>query len=540
MKRLMSACVIAFGYLINGKNFSMPNKARSRRLTRKRLLLTSVFSLSLGCFAIGGLSLNASPPPAMAQSGLFGSQPQSFADVVDKVQPSVVSVRVKSEQVQTATDMGDLSFFFRDLPPNHPLRKFFDDNMGPRGGGNSGPQRRNSPRSPQGKFGMAQGSGFFISEDGYVVTNNHVVENAKSVELATNDGKTLTARVIGTDPRTDLALLKVDGKDKYPYVKFAAASPRVGDWVVAIGNPFGLGGSVTAGIVSARGRDIGAGPYDDFLQIDAAVNRGNSGGPTFNLNGEVVGINTAIYSPSGGNVGIAFAVPFNVATSIVEELRDRGSITRGWLGIQIQPITAEIAESMGLTEAVGALIVEPQKDGPGEKAGLRAGDAVLQVNGEKVADARDLSRKIANIKPNAKTTLTIWRDGKEITLNAELGTLPRDLSANADQESGHENSESTPGSTVLSDLGIELQAARNVTGAGRDGVVVTAITANTPTSEKLSTGDIILAIGGEMVNTPSDVEKAVSEAQKNKQKSILIRVKSGQVTRFVAIPVAKG
>ena len=230
-------------------------------------------------------------------------------------------------------------------------------------------------------FTTGQGSGFFISADGYAVTNNHVVDKAESVEVTTDDGKTYTAKVIGTDPRTDVALIKVDGRNDFPFVAFTEQPPRIGDWVLAVGNPFGLGGTVTAGIVSARGRDIGAGPYDDFIQIDAPVNKGNSGGPTFDVNGNVIGVNTAIFSPSGGSVGIAFAIPADTVKAVVAQLKDKGSVTRGWIGVQIQPVTDEIADSLGLKNAQGALVAEPQADGPAVKAGIEAGDVITAVNG---------------------------------------------------------------------------------------------------------------------------------------------------------------
>lgn len=282
------------------------------------------------------------------------------------------------------------------------------------------------PRGPQQppRAQLSQGSGFFVSQDGYVVTNNHVVANAAEVQLVTDGGKTLSAKVIGTDPRTDLALLKVNESGNYPFVQLAAGKPRTGEWVLAVGNPFGLGGTVTAGIVSAQGRDIGSGPYDDFLQIDAAVNRGNSGGPTFNQRGEVVGVNTAIYSPSGGNVGIAFAIPAATVQSVVEQLKEHGSVARGFIGVQIQPVTAEVADAIGLKDAKGALIAEAQSNGPAAKAGLKRGDTILAVNGEKIADARELSKKIATFAPGTKTSLTIWRDGKEREVSFEVGRQP--------------------------------------------------------------------------------------------------------------------
>ncbi len=294
------------------------------------------------------------------------------------------------------------------------------------------PRARGRP-GPRGRqFGQSQGSGFFISADGYIVTNNHVVQNGVEVQVTMDDGRTLDATVVGADPKTDLAVLKVKQEGTYPFVRFAQGNPRIGDWVVAVGNPFGLGGTVTAGIVSARGRDIGSGPYDDYLQIDAAVNRGNSGGPTFDLNGDVVGVNTAIYSPSGGNVGIAFAVPSEVAVSVVEQLKSGGSVSRGFIGVQIQPVTKDIADSLGLKEARGALVAEAQADGPAAAAGVKAGDTIVSVDGKAVDGPRQLSREIAAKKPGSTVAIGVVRDGKEQTLSLKLGTLPGERQARAE------------------------------------------------------------------------------------------------------------
>ena len=281
-----------------------------------------------------------------------------------------------------------------------------------------------------------QGSGFFITADGYAVTNNHVVQNAENVQVTTDDGKTYTAKVIGTDPRTDLALIKVDGKD-FPYVKLADSAPRVGDWVLAVGNPFGLGGTVTAGIVSARGRDIGAGPYDDFIQIDAPVNKGNSGGPTFDVDGNVIGVNTAIFSPSGGSVGIAFDIPADTVKNVVTQLREKGSVTRGWIGVQIQPVTPDLADSLGLKKAAGALVSEPQPNSPAAKAGIESGDVITSVDGTSVADARELARRIGTMAPGTSVKLGLIHQGQEKTVTLTLGTLPSERQA-ANQQNQRE------------------------------------------------------------------------------------------------------
>jgi len=350
----------------------------------------------------------------------------SFADVVEKVKPAVVSVRVRTENVQVSDETpapgrrGDNNrqFSMPDLDPSHPLYEFFRrfEDFGDQG------PRSEAPRPP--RRGASQGSGFFVSGDGYIVTNHHVVRNASKTEIVLDDGRTFEARVVGNDPRTDLAVLKIDDEgDDFPYVALSSGRGRIGDWVVAIGNPFGLGGTVTAGIISAEARDIGAGPYDEFLQIDAPINRGNSGGPTFNLTGEVVGVNTAIYSQSGGNVGIAFAIPAHVTERVVSELIESGEVTRGYLGVQIQPVTKEIAEAVGLDEGKGALIAQPQPDSPAAKAGLRSGDIIISMDGVAIEDHRDLSRKVAMIAPGQTVEVTIFRRGQQEVVSVEIGRL---------------------------------------------------------------------------------------------------------------------
>jgi serine protease Do len=396
-----------------------PNLSPSKRRTAW-LSAAALAALIAGGAVESGLVPPA--PPAYAQApAVAASAMPSFADVVDKVKPAVVSVRVK---ISTVADRGGdegEAFGLPDLPPGSPMERFFrrfQDEEGGRGFRfRQGPGQGPGPR----RNAEAQGSGFFISADGYVVTNNHVVDHASEMQVVMDDGRTLDAKVVGTDPKTDLALLKVKEGGDFAFVPFAAKSPRVGDWVVAIGNPFGLGGTVTAGIVSARGRDIGAGPYDDFLQIDAPVNRGNSGGPTFNLNGEVVGINTAIASPSGGSVGIAFAIPSESAQAVVASLKANGTVARGFIGVQIQPVTNDIAEAMGLKERKGALVAEVVRGGPAEKAGLKRGDAVVAVEGQPIREPKDLSRRIAAFEPGKSVSLTVLRDGKERAVTIEIG-----------------------------------------------------------------------------------------------------------------------
>ena len=456
----------------------------------------------------------------------------SFADVVERVKPAVVSVRVRAENV---VDRGDTrSFGMPGMDEDHPLRDFFRRFRGEERGWGRGEERRwgggeerSQPRPGPRRFGQSQGSGFFISADGYVVTNNHVVDNAGSVEIVMDDGRTFNAKVIGTDPKTDLALLKVDEGGDFPHVRLATEKTRIGDWVVAIGNPFGLGGTVTAGIVSAHGRNIGAGPYDDFLQIDAAVNRGNSGGPTFNLKGEVVGVNTAIASPSGGSVGIAFAIPAHVAEKVVADLKDDGKVTRGFLGVHIQPVTKEIAEAMGLKDARGALVAEATRDSPAARAGIRTGDAIIAVDGERIKDARALSLKIASYAPGKSVPVTVWRDGKEQTVTVEIGGQEGERRTRADFGSGRADD-------AQPRLGLQLAPAE-----GEDGVAVAEVDPRSPAAEKgIRKGDVILDVGGRTVSRPDDVRSALEAARKDGRKTVLLRLKGREGVRFVAVPFA--
>ncbi len=501
---------------------------RSRVLSARRVALLATAVAGLGALALAAEpvfapaeSLPGLSTPAHAQS-VNSSRPVGFADIVEKVKPAVMSVRVKMDAgPQLSSDQFQ-------IPQGSPFEFFFKRFGAPDGeggmGGRGAPQRHN--------FMMGQGSGFFISPDGYAVTNNHVVDKAENVEITTDDGKTYTAKVIGTDPRTDLALIKIDGRNDFPYVHLADAAPRIGDWVLAVGNPFGLGGTVTAGIVSARGRDIGAGPYDDFIQIDAPVNKGNSGGPTFDVDGNVVGVNTAIFSPSGGSVGIAFDIPADTVKSVVAQLKDKGAVTRGWLGVQIQPVTSDIADSMGLKSDQGALVAEPQANSPAVKAGIKSGDVITKVNGEAVKDARALARKISTLSPGATANLTVVRGGKEQAVAVTLGEMPKERQAMAGTQD-HD----APGADVPK-LGLSLAPANQVAGSNGQGVVVTQVDPDGPAAERgFKTGDVILDVGGTTVASPADVKKALADAKSSGKKTVLMRVKSEAGTRFVALPI---
>jgi serine protease Do len=437
--------------------------------------------------------------------------------VVERVKPAVVAVKVNIEDAAASSD--DLSGQMDNLPPE--VQQFFK-----RFGGTNGAPRQTQPRHE-----MALGSGFIISADGFVVTNNHVVQNAKTVTVTTDDGKTVDAKVIGTDPKTDLALLKITEAGDYPFVKLAKETPRIGDWVVAIGNPYGLGGTVTAGIISAEGRDIGSGPYDSFLQIDAPINKGNSGGPAFDVEGNVIGVNTAIYSPSGGSVGIGFDIPADTVKTVVAQLKSAGHVTRGWLGVQIQPVTASIADSLGLKKAEGALVAEPQDGSPAAKAGILSGDVITAVNGTPVKDARELARTIGTIAPNATVKLDLIRGGQAKTISLTLGEMPDQQQANADTGTGEPSS-------GVPHLGLSVAPASEVSGAGAQGVVVTAVDPDGPAAEQgFQTGTVILDVGGKSVANVGDVRKALVDAKAQGKHQVLLRVKQGDAMRFVALPL---
>jgi len=491
------------------------------RRIRVALLATAIVSVGAAAIVVSpnwdsfGTTAHAQNLSEKAQQ--ITQKPVGFADIVEKVKPAVISVRVKIDRPAASHSDNEQEIPF---PPGSPFERFF--------------KRFGTPNAPSGpEVITGQGSGFFISADGYAVTNNHVVEHAESVKVTTDDGKGYTAKVIGTDPRTDLALIKIEGGSNFPYVKLADSTPRVGDWVLAVGNPFGLGGTVTAGIVSARGRDIGAGPYDDFIQIDAPVNKGNSGGPTFDVDGNVIGVNTAIYSPSGGSVGIAFAIPASTVKNVVGQLRDRGVVTRGWIGVQIQPVTPEIADSMGLKKAAGALVAEPQPNSPAVKAGIESGDVITAVNGTAVRDARELARRIGTMTPGTTIKLDVIHAGQQKTVSLTLGTLPNEKEA--------KNEPAPPSKSADIDvpkLGFKLAPADKVSGASDKGVVVTAISQGGVAADHgLQVGDVILDVGGKPVATPAEFNQTLSDARKDGKHTVLFRVKSGADTKFVALPI---
>jgi serine protease Do len=523
-----------------------PQKPRSLSARRIALLATTICSLTAASvFVAPSFNVTGAFAQNLSQQAQQVARPVGFADIVEKVKPAVISVRVKTDITpQNMSNTNELPF-----PKGSPMEQFFR-RFGMPDGVPNGPRGRH-------QYGSAQGSGFLISSDGYAVTNNHVVEKASTVEVMFDDGKTYSAKVIGTDPRTDLALIKIDGSN-FPFVHLADTPSRIGDWVLAVGNPFGLGGTVTAGIVSARGRDIGAGPYDDFIQIDAPVNKGNSGGPTFNTEGAVIGVNTAIYSPSGGSVGIAFAIPAETVKSVVAQLKDKGTVTRGWIGVQIQPVTPEIADSLGLKNKAGALVAEPQKDSPAMKAGIEAGDVIVSVDGQDIKNARELSRRIGGMAPNTTVKLGIIRKGAEKTIDLTLGELPnarearaetpRDARPDRDQDREmrrdrndrrERRGDATRDRDMQSSDGPRLGLSL-APGGSEPGVVIAEVDPSGPAADfGFRPGDVILDVSGKTVATPADVRKALGDARAEGKRSVLMRVKSEQGTRFVAIPLGR-
>ncbi|UJW87877.1 Do family serine endopeptidase [Devosia sp. SL43] len=458
------------------------------------------------------------PPTAQPHAG--------FADLVEAVKPAVVSILVEAVESPRNMQRGgqEFNFNFPDLPDGHPFQDFFDQFGGPGGPGGQGGQEQR-PR----EF-MAAGSGFVISADGYVVTNNHVVEDATKVTVVFDDGTEKVAEIVGTDERTDLAVLKIEGTD-LPFVNFETEASRVGDWVVAVGNPFGLGGTVTVGVISGQGRNIGGSNYGDFLQIDAAVNTGNSGGPAFNTKGEVVGVNTAIYSPNGGNVGIAFAIPAATVKGIVQQLIDDGSVTRGYLGVSIQDVTRDIADGVGLANAKGAIVREPASDGPAGAAGVKSGDIITAVDGDPIDDALDLSRTIAGKAPDSTVELTIWRDGAETKLSVKLQTLNEEAVAQA------EPTPPTPPAELPTETSVGLTLVPNADGSG--GLLIQNVDPDSAAAEKgLAVGDTVLEVNNTPVNSLQDFEAAIDAVKAKGLNTALVKASRDGEARFVGLPLA--
>ena len=485
--------------------------------TRKWLTATSLAAV----LALSGTGVMMSVQQSSAQISVSAGAPASFADLVEAVKPAVVSISVDGRQEIRRLGNEDFFFQFPDLPNDHPLRKFFDqfeEHQRPENG------------QPRTRRFQASGSGFIISADGLVVTNNHVVEHADNINIIDENGDEHVATLVGTDRRTDLALLRIEGVSDLPFVEFADTDVRVGDWVVAVGNPFGLGGTVTAGIVSARGRDISANSYGDFIQIDAAINGGNSGGPTFNLSGQVVGVNTAIFSPNGGNVGIAFAIPADTVKQVITDLMDDGLVTRGFLGVGIQNVSDDIADSVGLNRARGAMVTAPTQDGPAGKAGIVAGDIILKVNGELIDDSLDLTRTVAKLAPETSVEVIVWRDGAEIAYQIVLVERVEQVEQ---QDQPDEDDQVLPEPPAPTSVGLTL--LENVDG---NGLIVANVEDDSQASRKgFTLGDILLEADG-VVLTSSDVfEEVISSARTSGRATILVKASRNGQVRFLGLPL---
>jgi serine protease Do len=449
--------------------------------------------------------------------------PDSFATLAEQLLPSVVNIST------TQVSDGAPGIEVPTVPPGSPFEEFFREFL-----------ERNQPRQQRQRRTTSLGSGFILDAAGHIVTNNHVIQDADEIAVILNDDTRLAAKVIGRDAKTDIAVLKVEPTPRLAPVRFGDSDgTRVGDWVIAIGNPFGFGGTVTAGIISARNRDINAGPYDDFLQTDASINRGNSGGPMFNLDGEVIAIATAIFSPSGGSVGIGFAIPTNVARPVIDQLIKHGSVRRGWLGVRIQTVTEEIAETLGLKGATGALVANVIAEGPAEKAQILAGDVILEFDGKTVDQMRRLPRIVADTPVGKEVDVKVWRNNKAMTLKVKVAPLEEEEEAvAAAAPRGGENGNRQP----VAALGITVAAINdrireefNIDESA-SGVVVTAVDPRGPAAEQgLKSGDVIVEVSQEPVATPEQLLGKVKAAGESGKKSILLLVEGDAGLRFVAL-----
>ena len=499
--------------------------AASQRACNRRLIKYSALAVALSIAGMAAvakttLTLPDSSPLAIEPSAI--QAPASFAALVETVKPAVVNVAVTSKSGSiSSTNLPDWQ-----LPDDPRFKEFFERFL---------PQTPSLPdRSGVTPGVRGVGSGFIVTPDGYIVTSNHVIENATELEVVLNDGRRLSAQIRGRDPKTDLALLKIDADSQLPYVSFGdSEAARPGDWVIAIGNPFGLGGTATTGIISARGRDIQAGPYDDYLQIDAPINRGNSGGPLFDLSGRVIGVNTAIFSPNGGNVGIGFAVPAVQAKSVIEQLMNRGYVERGWLGVQIQTVTESLAESMKLPDTRGALVAQVTPGSPAARAGIQVGDVILNFNEKEITNMKALPHLVAAVAPGQKTQVTVWRQGKERVLDVSLARSP-ELTADA--------TDSIPGAGEGAKLGLALapmteelrqrfDVARDI-----DGVMVVQVEAGSPAARQgLRPGDVIVQANGKPVSEPTELAKLLRESQSRDQEQLLLLVNRQGNQHFMTV-----
>ncbi len=463
----------------------------------------------------------------IASSAMARSAPESFADLAEKLLPAVVNIST-SAAAKKSGKTPELPQF----PPGSPFEDFFRDFFD-----------RNRPQ--QQRKSTSLGSGFIINKKGIVITNNHVIQDADEITVILQNNETLKAEIIGRDPKTDIAVLRVKPKGDLPAVSMGDSDKiRVGDWVVAIGNPFGLGGSVTAGIVSARGRNINSGPYDDFIQTDASINRGNSGGPLFNMAGEVIGINTAIFSPSGGSIGIGFSIPSKIANGIIGQLIKFGKTRRGWLGVRIQKVTDEIAESLGLEKAEGALVASVTENSPAAKGGIKAGDVILKFNNRDVKEMRSLPKIVAETEIDKNVDVEIWRDGKKGTTQVSVGELDEELVAKT--SSGETGEGGKDEELKVTTLGLSVGQLNTSTRKRFNlkkktkGVVIVSVDKDGAAAEKgIKAGDVIVEVSQNEVTSPKEVQKRVADAKSSGRKSVLLLIEGQAGLRFVALRLTK-
>ncbi len=489
--------------------------------------MTNPYRPSLVAAAVLAAATVTSPVLLAKQVPTQGSFKQverapSFAELIAQVKPAVVRV-----QTESTVNLGPQG----GSPWHGDMEQYFQ-----RFFGQQGPQqfRQQAPQRQQKSLG--QGSGFIVSADGFIVTNHHVIDGADGIEVVLDNGDTVKAKLVGSDSKTDLAVLKIETDQELDYVQFGNSDKaRVGDWVVAIGNPFGLGGTATTGIISARGRDIQSGPFDDYIQIDAPINQGNSGGPLFDANGRVVGINTAIYSPNGGgNVGIGFAVPAQLAEPIIAQLQNTGGVQRGWLGVVIQNIDDDIANSLNRDSNDGALVADVADDSPAARAKFKQGDVIVKFGSQDIDDVRDLTRAVANAKPDSRQKVKVWRSGKVKTLTVKLGSSPDEQIAATDEQ----NSEADKLGVQLSSLTDELREQLRL-GEDVDGALITRVEPGSPAAVKgLRRGDVITQINQQPVTKPGQVADVVKDAAKDGRKSVLLLVQRKDFERFIAVELS--
>jgi serine protease Do len=456
--------------------------------------------------------------------------PDSFGDLADQLVPAVVNISTTQAMPEKGNEKESAET--PEVPPSSPFDDFFRDFFNNRGGHNG----QGAPRP----LVHSLGSGFIIDASGLIVTNNHVIAGAEEINVILADDTILRAQIVGRDTVTDLALLKVEAKQPLPEIKWGDSNKaRVGDWVLAVGNPFGLGGSVTAGIVSARARDIHAGPYDDFLQTDAPINRGNSGGPLVNLAGELIGINTAIYSPTGGSIGIGFAIPSSLARPVIEQLQKNGKVERGWVGVRIQAVTDEIAESIGLDKPRGALVTDVDQNSPAAKAKLQPGDVILSFDGKPIERTRQLPRLVAETPADKTVKLTLWRDGKESSVDIKIGPLNPDKLVTAAPAAPPPKDIATIDTIGMSLAKVTAELRRDLElPEDTKGVVVVDVDEGGPAAKRgVQAGDVVAAIGRDAITAPEQVPDKVEAARKAGRKLVLVKIERDGAAQFVALPV---